>query len=123
VRALGPEECGKLLIRRAVTLAYRAHGWTVFYAYADPDAGEVGTIYQALGWSYTGAGRLPHGRRRDLFLRPDGRKVDERILRRHGVKLDDLVGWRRVSSAPKHRYVWIEGAANPPSLPQPKRRA
>ncbi len=121
-----PRNAASFLIRRAIRLAHREHGWTIFYAYADPDAGEVGTIYQALGWRYTGqgAGRTA-GRKRDQFVRPDGRKVDERMLRQGGVKLGDVLGWRRVQSSPKHRYVWIEGDAQAqitiPSLPYPKR--
>jgi hypothetical protein len=75
-----PRNAASYLISRACRLAQREHGWTVFYAYADPDAGEIGTIYQALGWDYIGqgAGRTP-GRKRDSFVRPDGRRVDDGV--------------------------------------------
>lgn len=117
-----PRNAASFLIRRAIRAAHHEQGWTTFVAYADPDAGEIGTIYQALGWSYVGqgAGRSP-GRKRDHFVRPDGRKVDERMLRHGGVRLDDVLGWKRVQSSPKHRYVWIEGGEQRPSLPYPKR--
>jgi len=115
-----PKNAGSFLIRRAVRLAHREHGWRTFVAYADPDAGEIGTIYQALGWSYTGQGSRPNARKRDHFVRPDGRKVDERMLRHLGLKLGD-VPWRRVQTSAKHRYVWIEGADQVAGLPYPKR--
>jgi len=118
-----PKNAGSFLIRHAVRLAHREHGWRIFYGYADPEAGEVGTIYQALGWTYTGrgAGRT-RGRARDQFIRPDGRRVDERLLRRHGLKLGDVLGWKRVRVAPKHRYIWVEGGTSHlPNLPYPKR--
>jgi hypothetical protein len=117
-----PRNAASFLIRRAVRLAHAEHGWSTFVAYADPDAGEVGTIYQALGWSYTGqgAGRTP-GRKRDHFIRPDGRHVDERMLRHGGVTLDDVLGWKRVQTSAKHRYVWVEGGPALVGLPYPKR--
>ena len=117
-----PRNAGSYLIRRAVRLAQAEHDWTTFVAYADSDAGEIGTIYQALGWSYTGQGGRPHARKRDQFIRPDGRKVDERILRHGGVKLGDVLGWRRVQASAKFRYVWVEGGPQRPSLPYPRRR-
>ncbi len=106
-----PRNAGSFLIARACRLAHRDHGWEIFYAYADPDAGEIGTIYQALGWDYIGqgAGRTP-GRKRDQFLRPNGTRVDERTLRHGGVKMGDVLGWRRVQSSPKHRYVHFAAA-------------
>ncbi len=115
-----PKNAASYLIRRAVRLAFREYGWTTFVAYADPDAGEIGTIYQALGWSYTGQGGRPNARKRDHLVRPDGRKVDERMLRHLGLKLSD-VPWRRVQTAAKHRYVWREGVDQVTSLPYPKR--
>jgi hypothetical protein len=122
-----PRNAASFLIRRAVKLAAREHAWQIFYAYGDPSAGEVGQIYQALSWSYVGtsAGRSP-GRKRDQFIRPDGRKVDERMLRHGGLKLADVIGWKRVQASPKFRYVWIEdpklrASSTLPRLPYPKR--
>jgi len=103
-----PRNAATFLLRRAVRLAHRDFGWSIFLAYADPSAGEIGTIYQASNWFYIGTGR--QGRARDRFMRPDGRVVDERMLRHGGLRLADVVGWRRVSAPAKHRYVWFEGA-------------
>jgi hypothetical protein len=48
------------LISRSCRLASRHRGWQVFYAYSDPNAGEIGTVYQACNWLYLGQG-LGHG--------------------------------------------------------------
>jgi len=105
-----PKNAASFLIRRAVRLAHLEHGWSIFYAYADPAAGEIGTIYQALGWHYIGQGlgRRP-GRQRDNFRRPDGTTVSERALRHGGVKLADVLGWKRIAAQPKHKYTHFEG--------------
>jgi hypothetical protein len=48
------EHAASFLISRACRYAYQEYGWQVFYAYSDPRAGEVGTIYQACNWFYLG---------------------------------------------------------------------
>jgi hypothetical protein len=48
------EHAASFLISRACRYAYRDYGWQVFYAYSDPRAGEIGTIYQACNWLYLG---------------------------------------------------------------------
>lgn len=127
-----PRNAASFLIRRAVGLAHAEHGWAIFYAYADPSAGEIGAIYQALNWYYIGqgVGREP-GRTRDRFVRPDGRVVSDRALTHAGVTIRDLpLGWRRVQVAPKHKYVFFEGAeadallalCRYPFQPYPKRK-
>ena len=72
--------------RHAVKLAHKEHGWEIFYAYADPEAGEIGTVYQASNWKYLGPSRA--GRDREKLVRPNGHVVDERQLRSGGVKLN-----------------------------------
>jgi hypothetical protein len=108
-----PRNAASYLIRRACRLAYKEHGWAVFIAYGDPDAGEYGTIYQALGWSYLGQGlgetRAPY---REEVLRPgDTRWRDDRILRRRDplTKAQALAqGWRFRRRPNKFVFVWIE---------------
>jgi hypothetical protein len=51
-----PPHAASFLISRAVKLATADHGWRIFYAYADPAAGEIGTVYQACNWLYLGQG-------------------------------------------------------------------
>jgi hypothetical protein len=69
-----PKNAASYLISRAVKLAHLEHGWSIFYAYADPAAGEIGTIYQTLGWHCIGqgVGRTP-GRGRDRSSDPTAR--------------------------------------------------
>ena len=44
------------MISNACKLAAKEFGWRIFYAYADPTAGEIGTVYQACNWLYLGIG-------------------------------------------------------------------
>ncbi len=51
-----PKNAASYLITHAVKKAAADHGWRIFYAYADPEAGEIGTVYQACNWLYIGQG-------------------------------------------------------------------
>ena len=97
------------LISRAVKLA----GVDVVSAYADPAAGEIGTVYQACNWLYLGQG-LGRGSnalvpRLEQWRAPDGRVVSARGLRHLGLTVKDVraLGWRGLYSYPKHRYCWL----------------
>jgi hypothetical protein len=105
-----PKNAASFLIRHAVKLAHCEYGWSIFTAYADESAGEIGTVYQAANWYYVGknVGRHPSTPRR-RFIKPNGQVVDERALHRNGVKTRDVLGWLRVVVPSKHRYVWFEG--------------
>lgn len=81
-------------------------------AYSDTDAGEVGTIYQACGWTYVGRTGAP-----GQIVAPNGRIYDIRNVstwaRQRGVSWvtmrDRLVeaGWREQPTNPKHKYVCV----------------
>lgn len=83
-------------------------------AYADTDAGEIGTIYQACNWIYIGRGE---SRRDGQIIAPNGRIYDIRNVsiwaKKSGVtwreQLDAMIdaGWRLQDANPKHRYVYI----------------
>jgi hypothetical protein len=118
------------LISRACRLAYRDFGWEIFFSYADPNAEEIGTVYQAANWHYIGCGL---GRRRYAchinWLAPDGKTItsNNRTKRR---KLEMYAaGCTPVASLPKHKYVHFEGPRKHllaaqcrfPFLPYPKR--
>jgi hypothetical protein len=118
-------------IPKACAMASRDHGWQIFKAFADPDAGELGTIYQACGWTYCGQGR-ENGRARDYFRHvPSGREITEHAFRARGLKVADVDGieWERVKKAAKHVYVHVVAPrgqkkkllATFPNLPYPKR--
>lgn len=127
-----PSNAASFLIRHAVRLAHRDYGWEIFYAYADEDAGEIGTVYQASNWKYIGqgVGRTP-GRFREDFRAPDGKILSSRTLRHRGLTKKQVLadGWEVVCRPPKHKYVWFEGrrhrflerSCRYPFLPYPKR--
>ena len=133
-------------IPRAVKMAAKDHGWKIFIAYSDPDAGEVGTVYQACNWHYIGQApeRQSRGRPRDhWYFRKLGwrrdRWIGERVFfSKRGLTLDDLrernpAGqWVRQCRAAKHKYAWVEAESRRerralchllPTLPYPKRPA
>jgi hypothetical protein len=102
-------------IPKVIRRAAQDHRWHTFIAYADPEAGEVGTVYQASNWIYLGQtpSRLIGGkpRLREYFRQGDGPWITERAFRKRGHILADmdLLGWERVYRQPKHKYVWVEG--------------
>ncbi len=132
---LAPKNAASFLISESCRLANTEHGWGIFYAYADAEAGEIGNVYQAANWRYIGqgVGRTP-GRLREEWILPDGKQVSNRYLRHRGLKIKGAIalGWRRVFTLPKHKYVWFEGtrrerrtlvrACRYPFLPYPKER-
>lgn len=107
-----PDNAASFLISRAVKLAAAEHRWRIFYAYADPEAGEIGTVYQASNWLYVGqgVGRTP-GRFRQDWRLPDGKIIASRTLRHRGIKITEAreMGWVPVYKHPKHKYIYLEG--------------
>jgi hypothetical protein len=86
----------------------RTTTWKVLLSYADPNAGHVGTIYQATGWTYLGEtpgehyvrlvdGQLHHPR--SVYNRYGSNNIAH--LRATGVPA------RRESVGGKHRYAYV----------------
>lgn len=125
-----PPHAASHLIAGATKLAARNHGWRIFHAYADEEAGEIGTVYQACNWLYLGTFDT-----RPTYLRPGAdQPCDERTLhQQHGLTRPEAraAGWIEIPSPPKHRYVHFEGSRTErqalrrklchPVLPYPKR--
>jgi hypothetical protein len=107
-----PSNAASFLISHAVKQAAHDRGWRIFYAYADPEAGEIGTVYQAVNWLYIGqgVGRTP-GRLREDWRLPDGTELSSRSLRHRKMKRADALalGWKPVYKHPKHKYIHFEG--------------
>jgi hypothetical protein len=77
-----PKDSGSFLTRHACRLAFKDHGYEVVFAFSDPAAGEIGTIYQAVGWKYLGlsdgtvstvGGAFYH----TIFKTPDGKMLKD----------------------------------------------
>ena len=87
-------------------------GAKVLVAYADTDAGEIGTIYQACSWTYIGRSDSP-----DEWISPHGRSfnanypynlAESRGGTGLGWKRTLLsAGWRTQKANPKHRYIQV----------------
>lgn len=88
--------------------------WKLIAAYADSDAGEIGTIYQAANWPYVGVtsrGGFPE------LIAPNGRVYNGRIVGtaasargiqwRRQKEAMFSAGWQWQPSNPKHRYVCV----------------
>ena len=121
-------------IPRVLKLAHEQHGWKIFYAYSDMNAGEIGTIYQACNWLYIGQGNgrgLLRGKVRPrwlfwdwvkgqptqrfplgwissrAFFRP-GRTLKEHVWKRNGKVLGKRTkkkSWEERDNVAKHKYV------------------
>ena len=83
----------------------------VLIAYGDPDAGEIGTIYQACGWTYIGTTNAS----KHEVLSPMGRVYNTATVgswgRKRGISYKKMWaalqkdGWVAQASSPKHKYV------------------
>jgi hypothetical protein len=113
-----PPNGASFLISRSVKLAAQDRGWRIFYAYADPQAGEIGTVYQACNWLYIGQGvgrsrnKGKFSLRQDWMIPEEGNKViSSRTLRNRGILIRQAreMGWIPVYRHPKHKYVHLEG--------------
>ncbi len=127
-----PKNAASFLIRHACRQAYKEHGFHIFFAYSDPAAGEIGTVYQAANWHYVGQGL---GRRKgDVHLDwigPDGTIVSSHHKKLRTKRDMFALGYRPMPAIPKRKYVWFEGSPTErqrmrslcryPLLPYPKK--
>jgi hypothetical protein len=117
----------------------------LFVAYATEEAGEVGTIYSALGWTYTGRtnpsqvfslnGRIYGSKQVSNMARDFRERKGEptKFLRSRAEQKQLLIeqGAMFHPGFSKHRYVGVYGpsptvfykALKLPSLPHPRREA
>ena len=108
---------------KLINWAARMTGAKVALAYSDTDAGEIGTVYQAAGWTCLGRGNsIPE------YVSPYGRTYNQLILRQlvetngggsraywHRRLLD--AGWKVQKTNPKIRYgLLLDAGRDTPSL-------
>ena len=93
----------------------------VAIAYADTDAGEIGTVYQASNWTYIGQGESVL-----QFVAPNGHIYDQKLLHDYRKRIGATTttsraafrqqlkdaGWIEQRTNPKHRYVFIRSDAD-----------
>jgi hypothetical protein len=115
-----PQNAASFLISRAVRLVYRTSGIARFFAYADPEAGEIGAVYRASNWRYLGQGlNGKAGERRQRFCAlPPGADparpanwLTDRALRRRRLTFAKARrrGWIVAQRACKHVYTICVG--------------
>ena len=105
------------LIANACKQAAEDHGWRIFYAYSDAEAGEIGTVYQACNWLYigTGVGRGKGATWRYNYFDPTGEQYTSRRWRAHKSRVGliweaaEAAGWTRVRHMDKGRYLNFYG--------------
>jgi hypothetical protein len=101
-------------IPRVLARAHADHGWKIFYAYSDPEAGEIGTIYQACNWLYVGQGigrelRFGIAKPRWKFRHrewPADKWMSCRAFYRRGLSLLGDVGRRNGKGVTTARHPW-----------------
>ena len=113
-----PTGTNSRLVAWTVRLLARDSGLKILLAYADSDAGEIGTIYQACGWAYLGRGQVSK-----QYVAPNSRIWNNRTFTgwcaRVGVGLDTgrarlvAAGWRVERANAKHRYAVLVGRPDP----------
>jgi hypothetical protein len=104
-----PPNAASFLISRAVKLAAEDHGWRIFFAYADPEAGEMGTIYTAMNWL-----RITDTQPVENYKMPDGTILTERGLRQRNAPRRTRAevieaGAEVIVRVPKRKYVTFQG--------------
>jgi hypothetical protein len=110
-----PLHAASYLITRACRLAHRDYGWTIVVAYADPLAGEIGTVYQACSWRYLGQGVGRRQPRQEWRKPGETRWRSSRILHHVGLVGPDSatrarrLGWVSRSRPAKHKYLMTLG--------------
>lgn len=102
------------LVSWSCRLIAKDSGCKIALAYADTDAGEIGTIYQACNWVHIGKGSSTR-----QWVSPTGRVLDQKLPHnlmvrdgRRRTRMDYVralraAGWREQATNPKYRYVYI----------------
>ncbi|MBK7142071.1 MAG: hypothetical protein IPH75_08330 [bacterium] len=106
-----PKWSGSMLISRSLTLIRNSYGVDAVIAYADPAAGEIGTIYQASNAIYIGM-TSPGGGKKYIINGKlyDPRKVHKKFgsrSRDHLLQIDPNYQTQQIHS--KHRYLFLLG--------------
>jgi len=92
----------------------RERGYRFVIAYSDPEAGEIGTVYQATNWIFYGMTSPV-----TYLVRPDGKRVDPKLIHKYAKKFGISSaeqkenffkeGYTMERGSPKLKYLYILG--------------
>jgi hypothetical protein len=107
-----PPGANSRLVSWTCKLLARERAGKVLVAYADSDAGEIGTIYQACNWTYIGPSTTSYWE----LVAPSGRVLNQQNVtawaRRARLTYTEAMaqlaeqGWTKQKPNAKHRYVY-----------------
>jgi hypothetical protein len=113
VRLWSPDGLPRNTESRLVAVSLRLlRGVRLVIAFSDPEAGHIGTVYQATNAIYLGCGG-----RGNRYIDGEGRRLHSRLASvyrmRHpeyaglsNAEVAALEGWQRETTSGKHRYAW-----------------
>jgi hypothetical protein len=104
--SFGPKNLGSHIIMEAIRWMVKNTEFRFFTAYSDPDAKELGTIYQACSWIYLGQSS---GTKHQYFIPDKGWKGDKAFSERSSfVRYAKELGytWLPEWRTPKNKVNW-----------------
>jgi hypothetical protein len=107
-----PRNSASYLIRHACRKAHEDLGSRIFFAYSDIAAGEIGTVYQAVGFLFIGDS-FRKGKYHTDYRSRDGKRTVTSYAVNHGrIKRAKLLadGWTPIPRYNKRKYLWFEGS-------------
>lgn len=128
-----PKNSNSKLVGAAMRAMRKIKRYKIMLAYADPAAGEIGTIYQSCNWQYVGK-TVPQFR-----MYKEGKSFDSAKIivdaQKAGIRWKEMYqryideGWIKVKGNSKYRYALVldnkdkrlVDKVNSMSLPYPKR--
>ena len=82
----------------------RAKGYRFVIAYSDPEAGEIGTVYQATNWIFYGMTSPVR-----YLIRPDGKRVDPKLIHKYAKKRG-ITSQQQRADFEAEGYTWGKGS-------------
>lgn len=110
-----PKNTASYTITKALNEIEKNTNFRVIYAYVDPRAGEIGTIYQGLNWIFIGA--APSAPRHEYLAKGYNYDINKQLSTRHipsvfkSKKAMEKLGieYEVVEREPRYRYVTFIG--------------
>lgn len=100
-----PKNAASFLLARSVQMIGRDGRFETLVTYADESQGHTGGVYKASGWGYVGrTGPYPR------WHAPDGRQVAQKATVNRVKAEMERLGYVKVGSFHKHKYVLHVGA-------------